>query len=97
MPLKKFGAKFKSNSGKLPIEIKGTKNPKPIYYHENIGWQLILHDKTCVILPERKLNEVLNFFENRIKSSKIYYDYRFYDMRVLERIYLSKKNKCLSF
>ena len=37
MPLKKFGAKFKSNSGKLPIEIKGTKNPKPIYYHENIG------------------------------------------------------------
>ena len=30
IPLKKFGAKFKSNSGKLPIEIYGTKNPKPI-------------------------------------------------------------------
>jgi 3-phosphoshikimate 1-carboxyvinyltransferase len=26
-PLEKFGAKFKSNSGKLPIVIKGTKNP----------------------------------------------------------------------
>ena len=23
-------------------------------------------------------------------------DYRFYDMRVLERIYLNKKNKCLN-
>ena len=37
IPLKKFGAKFKSNSGKLPIEIYGTKNPKPIKFKENIG------------------------------------------------------------
>ena len=36
-PLKKFGAKFISNSGKLPIIVKGTKNPKPINYIENIG------------------------------------------------------------
>ena len=36
-PLKKFGAKFKSNSGKLPIIINGTKNPRPIKYTENIG------------------------------------------------------------
>ena len=36
-PLKKFGAKFKSNSGKLPIIIKGTKTPKPVHYYENIG------------------------------------------------------------
>ena len=69
---------------------------KKIYYYENIGWQMILHDKTCIILPEKKLNDVLNFFENKIKNSKIYYEYRFYDMRVLERVYLSKKNKCLS-
>ncbi len=37
IPLKKFGAKFKSNSGKLPIEIYGTKNPTPIKFKENIG------------------------------------------------------------
>ncbi len=36
-PLKKFGANFKSNLGKLPIEIKGTKFPKPIKYFENKG------------------------------------------------------------
>ena len=36
-PLEKFGAKFKTNSGKLPIIIEGTKNPKPIRYNENKG------------------------------------------------------------
>ncbi len=36
-PLKKFGAKFKTNSGKLPITIEGTKNPKSIIYNENKG------------------------------------------------------------
>ncbi|MAI29178.1 MAG: hypothetical protein CMP38_03105 [Rickettsiales bacterium] len=70
---------------------------KNIYYNENTGWELILHDNTCVILPEKKLDDVLNFFESKIKNSEIYYDYRFYDMRVLERIYLNKKNKCSSF
>ena len=36
-PLKKTGAKFKSNKGKLPIIIKGTDNTKPIRYIENKG------------------------------------------------------------
>ena len=36
-PLGKFGAKFISNKGKLPIIVKGTKNPKPINYIENRG------------------------------------------------------------
>ena len=36
-PLKKFGAKFISNNGKLPIIIKGTIKPRPIKYIENKG------------------------------------------------------------
>ena len=36
-PLEKFGAKFNSNSGKLPITIKGTSTPTPIKYHETKG------------------------------------------------------------
>ncbi len=36
-PLEKFGAKFKTKSGKLPIIINGTDNPKPIKYFENKG------------------------------------------------------------
>ena len=36
-PLEKFGAKFQTNSGKLPIYIKGTDNPLPINYNETRG------------------------------------------------------------
>ena len=36
-PLEKFGAKFKTNFGKLPVVIKGTKNPIPVKYKENKG------------------------------------------------------------
>jgi 3-phosphoshikimate 1-carboxyvinyltransferase len=36
-PLKNFGAKFISKSGKLPLKILGTKNSKPITYYENKG------------------------------------------------------------
>jgi len=36
-PLTNFGAKFKTNSGKLPIIISGCDNPKPIKYHEKKG------------------------------------------------------------
>ena len=36
-PLEKFGAKFKTKNGKLPIIIEGTTNPKPINYIESKG------------------------------------------------------------
>ena len=36
-PLEKFGAKFDSNFGKLPIKIQGTDYPKPIRYNEIKG------------------------------------------------------------
>jgi len=36
-PLEKFGAKFESNHGKLPIKIQGTNYTKPIKYFENKG------------------------------------------------------------
>ena len=36
-PLEKFGAKFKSNYGKLPITIKGTNYSKSIRYNEKKG------------------------------------------------------------
>ena len=36
-PLEKFGAKFDSNYGKLPITIQGTNYTKPIKYFENKG------------------------------------------------------------
>jgi len=37
VPLKKFGVKFKSNNGKLPVYINGSKLLRPINYNENLG------------------------------------------------------------
>ena len=36
-PLEKFGAKFKSKYGKLPLSIKGANKPNPIFYNEKKG------------------------------------------------------------
>ena len=36
-PLKKFGAKFDSKQGKLPIIVTGTESPMPIKFNENRG------------------------------------------------------------
>ena len=46
-PLKLFGAKFKTNSGKLPIKIRGTNHPKAIKYIETKGSAQI---KSSIIL-----------------------------------------------
>ena len=37
IPLKKFGVNFRTNNGKLPINIFGTNYPKPIKYYEKKG------------------------------------------------------------
>ena len=87
--------KFSHLNNVLEKKVQFKSLIKNIYYYENTGWQLILHDKTCLRLPEKKIHKVLNIFEKKIKDSKIYNDYRFYDMRILERIYLSKTKKCL--
>ena len=52
-PLKNFGAKFKSNNGKLPITIMGTNHAKPIKYHENKGSAQV---KSAVMLAALNTN-----------------------------------------
>ena len=37
IPLGKFGAKFKTNQGRLPVTVEGTKNPRVIKFFENKG------------------------------------------------------------
>ena len=46
-PLIKFGAKFITNSGKLPITVKGSNFLKPIKYLENTGSAQV---KSCLML-----------------------------------------------
>ncbi len=61
-PLKKFGAEFKSNFGKLPIIIKGTNNPNPIVFNETRGSAQV---KSSVMLAALNTNG-----ETIIKSKK---------------------------
>ncbi len=37
IPLTKFGAKFLTKNGKLPVIVKGTNKPRPIFYNEKKG------------------------------------------------------------
>ena len=61
-PLKKFGAEFKSNFGKLPITIKGTSDPHPIVFNETRGSAQV---KSSVMLAALNTNG-----ETIIKSKK---------------------------
>ena len=66
-----------------------------IIYQENVGWKVFLKDNTCVYLPKEKIGRVIKVYKI-IKKNSIDNDYKFYDMRVLERVYLNTKNKCLT-
>ena len=76
----------------LHNELK--QNIQRIYYTENIGWRLFLKDKSCLYLPDEKIDKVLNVYK-KIKKSKISQNFKYFDMRILERVYLNKDNKCL--
>ena len=47
-----------------------------------------------LVSSQKKIADMIKIFKKK-KNSELYFDYKFYDMRIFERIYLSKKNKCL--
>ena len=63
-----------------------------IFYQNNIGWKLIFHNNKCVLLPLKKLEKVLDIFQD-ITNSELYNQYNFFDLRVFKRVYMSNK-KC---
>jgi len=63
-----------------------------IFYQSNIGWKLILHNKKCVLLPLKKLEKVLDIFQD-ITNSELYSQFNLFDLRVFKRVYMSNK-KC---
>ena len=63
-----------------------------IFYQNNIGWKIILHNKKCVLLPLKKLEKVLDIFQD-ITKSELYNQFNFFDLRVFRRVYMSNK-KC---
>ena len=63
-----------------------------IFYQNNIGWKLIFHNNKCVLLPLKKLEKVLDIFQD-ITNSELYNQFNFFDLRVFRRVYMSNK-KC---
>ena len=63
-----------------------------IFYQNNTGWKLILQNKKCVLLPLKKLEKVLDIFQD-ITKSELYNQFNFFDLRIFRRVYMSNK-KC---
>ena len=63
-----------------------------IFYQNNIGWKLIFQNNKCVLLPLKKLEKVLDIFQD-ITNSELYSQFNFFDLRVFRRVYMSNK-KC---
>ncbi|MEE2695185.1 MAG: cell division protein FtsQ/DivIB [Pseudomonadota bacterium] len=60
-----------------------------IFFQNNVGWQIFLDDSTCLYLPLKKLDKLVNIFEN-IRKSELYENYRSFDMRVIGRVYMNE-------
>ena len=63
-----------------------------IFYQNKIGWKLIFNNNKCVLLPLKKLEKVLDIFQD-ITNSELYSQFNFFDLRVFRRVYMSNK-KC---
>ena len=86
--LRKFNKILNSN-----IELK--KSVSKIYFSENIGWKIFFKDKSCLYLPIKKIDKLISVYK-KIKNSKVYNNFKYFDMRIMERVYLNKENKCLT-
>ena len=65
-------------------------NTKSIIYQNNIGWQINFVDNKCILIPLKKLDKVMDLFQN-IKDSSLYGKFNFFDLRIIGRVYMSKK------
>ena len=81
-----------SGLNNLLLKKKTLNNIDTIFYQNNIGWKIIFVNSKCVLLPLKKLEKVLDIFQNIIKS-ELYNQFNFFDLRVFGRVYLSNK-KC---
>ena len=92
-----FGDKSLINFKKLTTLLNNRKkfadNVKQMQVKNDGSWLFIMKDNKCVNLLTKKLDKVLNIFEN-IKILEVYDNFSYFDMRIYERIYLSNK-KCL--
>ena len=71
------------------------KNIQKVYFTKNIGWKVFFKDKSCLYLPDKKIDKIISVYK-KIKDSLFNKNFKYFDMRILERVYLNKENKCLT-
>ena len=76
----------------LDINILRSLNIKKVTFNESLGWKLYITRSKCFYLPIKKLDKVIDIFENIIVSD-LFQKYNLFDFRILGRVYMSKK-KC---
>ncbi|MBD1166905.1 3-phosphoshikimate 1-carboxyvinyltransferase [Pelagibacterales bacterium SAG-MED09] len=84
-PLKKFGAKFQTKNGKLPVVISGTRNARPIKYYEKKG---SAQCKSAIMLAAINTNGQTLI---KAKKSRNHSELLFKHLKIPIRIY--EKNK----
>ena len=89
-----FGDKSLINFKKLTALLNNRKkfasSVKKMEIKEDGSWLFVMKDNKCVNLLTKKLDKVLNIFED-IKILEVYNNFSYFDMRIYERIYLSNK------
>ena len=89
-----FGDKSLINFKKLTALLNDRKkfasSVKKMEIKEDGSWLFVMKDNKCVNLLTKKLDKVLNIFED-IKILEVYNNFSYFDMRIYERIYLSNK------
>ena len=73
-------------------EEKTLNSISSIFYQKNIGWKIIFLNSKCVLLPLKKLEKLLDIFQN-VTNSELYSQFNFFDLRIFGRVYMSNK-KC---
>ncbi len=65
---------------------------KTIIFQKTVGWTISFKDGNCILLPLKKLDKVIDIFQN-VRESEIYNKFNYYDLRISGRVYMSNK-KC---
>ena len=89
-----FGDKSLINFKKLTVLLDNRKkfanSVKQMEVKNDGSWLFIMKDNKCFNLLTKKLDKVINIFED-IKILEVYDKFSYFDMRIYERIYLSNK------
>ncbi len=80
----------------LTATLKNYKNIfseiEQISLDKKLGWQIKLYDSNCIFLPLKKLDRLIDIFDD-IYKSELYKKFDYFDFRVMGRVYMSNE-KC---